>query len=142
MLMKKATLVLSALLLIVTEAPAVQFPVVEQVVYNQNLAVGRSFIAPNALLSGTITPYAAAGRELSYLTVQIDGKLQGGFFIAPPEIAAVLSRTLNPNRNYAVNFVYSMRRVPINGFAPALGVITRIDFLDYNGQVIGTVAVR
>jgi hypothetical protein len=140
--MRKAMLALFVLLLLAVEAPAVQFPVVDQVVFNQNTAVGGRFIAPNALLSGTITPYAAAGKELSYLTVQVDGKLQGGFFIAPPEIAAVLSRSLNPNRNYAVNFEYSVRRVPINGFAPALGVITRIDFIDGYGQVIGSVAVR
>jgi hypothetical protein len=126
--MKKALLAVCALLLAGQAARAIDVP-----------PAGNTLVASNALLSGTITPYVAGGQGLNYLTVQVGGKLQGGTFIVPPELAAQLRGMMNPNINYNVNFIYGWQNVPVNGFAPALGVVTRVDFVDANGRVFASV---
>jgi hypothetical protein len=126
--MKKALLAVCALLLAGQAAWAIDVP-----------PPGNTYATTNAVLSGTITPYLAGGRSLDYLTVNIDGKLQGGTFIVPPDLAAQLRGMMNPNINYNVRFIYGWQNVPVNGFAPALGVVTRIDFVDANGVVVTSV---
>jgi hypothetical protein len=129
--MRKALLVVSVLLLASPAAWTIDVP-----------PVGNTFTASNAVLSGTVTPYVAGGQSLNYLTVNVGGKLQGGTFIVPPDLAAQLRGMMNPNTNYTVNFIYGMERVPVNGFAPSYGVVTRIDFVDGNGVVFASVAAK
>jgi hypothetical protein len=126
--MKKAMLAVCALLIAGPAAWAIDVP-----------APSNTYATTNAVLSGTITPYVAGGQGLDYLTVSIDGKLQGGTFIVPPDLAAQLRGMMNPSVNYNVNFVYGWQRVPVNGFAPAYGVVTRVDFVDANGRVVASV---
>jgi hypothetical protein len=138
--MRKALLAVSVFLLAGQAAWAFDFPRVESVVANPNRTVPGGYTASRALLSGTITPYAAGGQGLNYLTVSVDGKLQGGFFVVPPDLAAQLRGLMNPNQNYTVNFVYTMDRVNVNGFAPAYGVVRGIEFVDGNGLVFARLA--
>jgi hypothetical protein len=140
--MRKALLAVSVLIIASPAAWAIDVPPVRATVVNQNQAVGNTFAASNAVLSGTITPFVAGGRGLDYLTVRVDGKLQGGTFIVPPDLAAQLRGMMNPGINYNVNFIYGWQNVPVNGFAPAYGVVTRVDFVDGNGRVFASVAAK
>jgi len=137
--MKKALLAVGVLLLASPLAWGFDFPRVDAVVLNQNQAAG-TFTASSAVLSGTVTPYAAGGVGLNYLTAQVDGKLQGGFFVVPPQMAGQLRDVMNPTRNYTVNLVYMVDRVNVNGFTPAQGVVTQINFLDGSGRVVASIA--
>ncbi len=139
--MSKAILAIPVLLLTSAAAWAFDVPPVGSVVANQNKTAG-TFTASSTLLSGTITPYTAGGRSLNYLTVSVDGKLQGGFFTAPADLAGQLRGYMNPGRNYTVNLVYTMERVNINGFAPAYGVVSRVDFVGPGGQVLASFATK
>jgi len=136
--MKKALLAVSVFLLVGPAAWAFEIPRFASAAPVPSRTAG-AFTTANAVLSGTITPYAAGGRGLNYLTVSIDGKLQGGSFIVAPDVAAQLRGMMDPGRNYIVNLVYATERVNINGFTPAYGVVTQVNFIDPNGLVYASV---
>jgi hypothetical protein len=93
----------------------------------------------NAVLSGNITSYAAGGRNLNYLTVSIDGKLQGGTYVVAPDVAAQLRSMMSPGQNYTVSFVSAPKQVDVNGFVSTYGVVSQINFIDPNGKVYATI---
>jgi hypothetical protein len=101
---------------------------------------GRALTAPGAGLSGKITPYDAGGARKYYLTVgTAGGRIQAGFFLAPPALADALAAAMDPATNYSVNLAYRVRQVSINGFDQWQGVVSKVEFLDDNGRVVRTV---
>jgi hypothetical protein len=112
-------------------------PTVEQVVRAPADFAGQKLVAAQALLSGTITTYDLGEVRKYYLTVgTARGRLQAGFFLAPPALADSLSVAMEARRNYSVNIIYKVQTVRINDFDQWHGVVTKVEFLDDDGRVV------
>jgi hypothetical protein len=132
-------LALLAPLLLAGAAPDDGPPAVEDVVRSPADYAGRALTAPGAGLSGKVTTYDVDGVRKYYLTVgTAGGRIQAGFFLAPPALADELAAAMDPGTNYPVNLAYRVQQVDINGFAQWHGVVTRVEFFDGDGRVVRT----
>ncbi len=115
-------------------------PRMEDVIASPANYAGQTLSFAGATLSGAIVKYDVAGVRKYYLTVSSAGKtLEVGFFLAPPDLGDKLMAKLDPRQNYAVNLTCQVKQIVINDVPQWHGVVSRVDFLDGNGQVVDTV---
>jgi hypothetical protein len=138
----KANLTASFLLLVTVSAGLAEAPAMEDVVRSPADYAGRKLKFPGVTLSGNLTAYDPGGVRKYYLTVMSrNRRFEIGFFLAPPRLADKLTRVMNPRRNYWVNLTCKVRTISINGFEQWHGIVSRVDFLDDDGDVYRTVKV-
>jgi hypothetical protein len=139
--MQRALLACVPLLaLLAGSARAGWFPTMEQVARSPADYAGMTLTFGGATLSGKITVYEVGYVRKYYLTVgSRAGTLEAGFFLAPPSLADKLAGLMNPRQNYAVNLTCRVQRIVINEVPQWHGIVTRVDFLDGDGQVTDTV---
>jgi hypothetical protein len=114
-------------------------PRMEDVVASPADYAGQDLQFTGATLSGALVKYDVGGVRKYYLTVSSAGKdLEIGFFLAPPELADKLTAKLNPRRNYAVNLTCKVAKIVINDVPQWHAIVSRVDFVDGNGQVVDT----
>jgi hypothetical protein len=117
-------------------------PTMEQVVWAPQNYAGATIEFSEVTLSGKITPYDLGGVRKYYLTLGSRGRtFEVGFFLAPPALADKLAAGMNPQTNYWVNLVCRIEKISINGVPQWHGIVTRVDFLDEEGEVTETVSV-
>ena len=116
-------------------------PTMEQVVWAPQNYAGATIEFPEATLSGRITTYDVGGVRKYYLTLGSRGRtFEVGFFLAPPALADKLAAGMNPQGNYWVNLTCRIDKISINGTPQWHGIVTRVDFLDDEGEVVESVS--
>jgi hypothetical protein len=115
----------------------------EQVIGSPADYAGMNVTFSGVTLSGSVMAYDVGDVRKYYLTLgSRRGSLEAGFFLAPPALADKLGARMDPRRNYAVNLTCRVRQITINEVAQWHGIVTRVDFLDADGQVTDTVKLR
>jgi hypothetical protein len=118
-------------------------PTMEQVVGSPADYAGMNLTFAGVTLSGNITAYDAGNVRKYYLILgSRRGSLEAGFFLAPPALADKLAQRMDARRNYAVNLTCRVQQIVINEVGQWHGIVTRVDFLDGDGQVTDTVKLR
>jgi hypothetical protein len=132
-----------ALLIVCTLAvgrAAADGPTMPQVVASPADYGGKTLTFKGATLSGSITTYEVNYVRKYYLNVQSrGGKLELGFFMAPPGLADKLADYMSRSRNYTVNLTCKVERISINTFVQWHGIVTKVDFMDDGGKVVKTI---
>jgi hypothetical protein len=129
-------------LLAVSTAQAQNAPSMEQVIRAPADYAGQVLTFPAATLSGSITTYDVAGIRKYYLVVNSRrGALEAGFFLAPPALADKLFIRMDRTADYRVNLTCKVERLVINEVPQWHGIVSRVDFLDGDGNVTDTVKI-
>jgi hypothetical protein len=138
--MQQARIAVAFVLLAAAATSRADSPRMEDVVRAPADYAGKKLRFAWATLSGRITPYDAGGVRKYYLTVLgRSSTFEIGFFLAPPPLADKLVRVMNPRRNYRVNLRCKVQTISINGFEQWRAIVSRVSFLDEDGDVIRTV---
>jgi hypothetical protein len=117
-------------------------PAMEEVVRNPADYAGQTVEFAGVRLSGTITKYDVAGIRKYYLTLTSRKKTyEVGFFLAPPGLADKLAGKMDPEAKYRVTIACRVEKLVLNGVPQWHGIVTRVDFLNEDGEVTDTVRV-
>jgi hypothetical protein len=117
-------------------------PAMEDVVRSPQDYAGQKVEFSGVGLSGNITKYDVAGIRKYYLTLASRNKtFEVGFFLAPPILADKLAGKMNPEVRYRVNIACRVEKLVLNGVPQWHGIVTRVGFLNEEGQVTDTVRV-
>jgi hypothetical protein len=132
---------LSLLILALVVAPvAADGPAMENVVAAPQDYAGQTLVFNDAILSGAITKYDVAGVRKYYLSVESKNRVfEGGFFLAPPDVADALAPKMDPRKNYRVRLTCKIEKIVINSVPQWHGITTRVDFLSADEKVLDTV---
>ena len=135
--------VLSLVFVLVVGSPGGAFqdqPRMEDVIASPANYAGQRLQFTGAKLSGTVVKYDVAGVRKYYLVVSSTARdLEAGFFLAPPDLADKLIAKMDPRKNYPVKLTCKVTKIAINDVPQWHGIVSRVDFVDGNGQVVDTV---
>ena len=136
----KPTPIVALLVLIGLAGPAAAQPAMEDVIRAPGDYAGQKLQFNGVTLSGNVTKYDISGVRKYYLTLQSRQRtFEVGFFLAPPGLADKLTQKLDPRTNYAVNLTCKVEQITLNCLPQWHGIVSRIDLLDGNGNVVETI---